>query len=92
LPAVKGKPSGSLTSANRQQLIPNLMEEQPMPVKKTENLPERAERRYRAFLEFLPDPVFVFNLDATVSYLNPAFVRIFGWTADEDFWMDGRGT
>jgi PAS domain S-box-containing protein len=58
-----------------------------MPVKKTENLPERAERRYRAFLDFLPDPVFVFNLDATVSYLNPAFVKIFGWTAEE---LEGR--
>jgi PAS domain-containing protein len=70
------------------------MEEQPMPVKKTENLLEYetsevcaqsnyrasrgAERRYRAFLEFLPDPVFVLNLDATVSYLNPAFVKVLG--------------
>lgn len=43
----------------------------------------RAERRYRAFLEFLPDPVFVFKLDSTVSYLNPAFERVFGWTLAE---------
>ncbi len=43
----------------------------------------QAELRYRAFLEFLPDPVFVFNLDNTVSYLNPAFERIFGWTLAE---------
>jgi PAS domain S-box-containing protein len=43
----------------------------------------RAEQRYRAFLEFLPDPVFVFNLDSTVSYLNPAFERVFGWTLEE---------
>ncbi len=43
----------------------------------------RAERRYRAFLEFLPDPVFVFNMDSTVSYLNPAFERVFGWTLKE---------
>ena len=27
----------------------------------------RAEQRYRAFLKFLPDPVFVFNLDNTVG-------------------------
>jgi len=40
----------------------------------------RAEQRYRAFLEFLPDPVFVSNLDSTVSYLNPAFEKVFGWT------------
>ena len=38
-----------------------------------------AEQRYRAFLEFLPIPVFVFNLDNTVSYLNPAFEEVFGW-------------
>jgi PAS domain S-box-containing protein len=43
----------------------------------------RAEQRYRAFLNFLPDPVFVFNLDNTVSYLNPAFEKVFGWTLEE---------
>ncbi len=47
----------------------------------------QAELRYRAFLEFLPDPVFVFNLDSTVSYLNPAFERVFGWTLSE---LQGR--
>jgi PAS domain S-box-containing protein len=43
----------------------------------------RAEQRYQAFLKFLPDPVFVFNLDGTVSYLNPAFEKVFGWTLKE---------
>ena len=43
----------------------------------------QAEQRYRAFLNFLPEPVFVFNLDSTVSYLNPAFERVFGWTLEE---------
>ncbi len=47
----------------------------------------RAERRYRAFLEFLPYPVFVFNLDTTVSYINPAFEEVFGWTFAE---MEGK--
>jgi PAS domain S-box-containing protein len=46
-----------------------------------------AEQRYRAFLEFLPYPVFVFNLDNTVSYLNPAFEKVFGWSLAE---YDGR--
>jgi PAS domain S-box-containing protein len=40
----------------------------------------RAEQRYLAFLNFLPYPVFVFNMDGTVSYLNPAFEKVFGWT------------
>jgi len=43
----------------------------------------QAERRYRAFLNFLPDPVFVFDMDHTVSYLNPAFEKVFGWTLEE---------
>jgi PAS domain S-box-containing protein len=43
----------------------------------------QAELRYRAFLEFLPDPVFVFGLDHTVSYLNPAFESVFGWSLAE---------
>jgi PAS domain S-box-containing protein len=43
----------------------------------------RAEKRYRAFLNFLPIPVFVFNLDSTVSYLNPAFEQTFGWSFKE---------
>lgn len=43
----------------------------------------RAEQRYRAFLSFLPIPVFVFNLDNTVSYLNPAFENVFGWRLKE---------
>ena len=43
----------------------------------------RAEMRYRGFLEFLPIPVFVFNIDGTVSYLNPAFERVFGWSLSE---------
>ncbi len=44
---------------------------------------QQAEQRYRAFLKFLPIPVFVFNMDNTVSYLNPAFESVFGWTLDE---------
>ncbi len=43
----------------------------------------RAEKRFRALLEFLPDPVFAFNMDSTVSYLNPAFEKVFGWTFKE---------
>lgn len=39
--------------------------------------------RFRVVLEFLPDPVFVFNMDGTVSYLNPAFEKVFGWTLRE---------
>jgi PAS domain S-box-containing protein len=47
----------------------------------------RAEQRYRAFLNFLPIPVFVFNMDSTVSYLNPAFEKVFGWPLED---LQGR--
>ncbi|MCP3956011.1 MAG: PAS domain S-box protein [Desulfobacterales bacterium] len=43
----------------------------------------RAELKYKAFLNFLPVPVFVFKMDSTVSYLNPAFEKVFGWTLAE---------
>jgi len=43
----------------------------------------QAEQRYRAFLKFIPIPVFVFNLDNTVSYLNPSFEKVFGWRFEE---------
>jgi len=51
--------------------------------KKQYRASRQAELRYRGFLEFLPIPVFVFNIDGTVSYLNPAFKRVFGWSLDE---------
>ena len=37
------------------------------------------EQRYQAFLEFLPIPLLVQNLDHSVAYLNPAFEKTFGW-------------
>jgi PAS domain S-box-containing protein len=43
----------------------------------------RSERRLRALLDFEPYPVVVFTLEGHVSYLNPAFTEIFGWTLDE---------
>ena len=43
--------------------------------------------RHRAFLEFLPEPVIVVNMDKTVTYLNPAFAKVFGWTLEE---LEGR--
>ena len=42
----------------------------------------RAEQRYRTLLDFLPDPIFVLNRHSRVTYLNPAFVSVFGWTLE----------
>lgn len=43
----------------------------------------RAQRRYRALLDFLPDPVYVLNMEHRVTYVNPAFVKVFGWSLEE---------
>ncbi len=42
-----------------------------------------SERRYRTLLDFVPYPIVVFNLDGRISYLNPTFTEVFGWTLDE---------
>lgn len=43
----------------------------------------KSERRYRTLLDFLPYPVVVFAPDGRVSYLNPGFTEIFGWSLEE---------
>ena len=42
-----------------------------------------SERRYRVLLDFMPYPVVVSAFDGRVSYLNPAFTDVFGWTLAE---------
>lgn len=50
---------------------------------KTQEELRKSERRYRTLLDFVPYPIVVFTLDGLVSYLNPAFTDIFGWTLEE---------
>ena len=42
-----------------------------------------SEERHRVVLEAAPDPVAVYDTRGRITYLNPAFTRIFGWTLDE---------
>ena len=42
-----------------------------------------AEKRYRTLLDFVPYPMVVFTVDGKVSYLNPAFTQVFGWSLEE---------
>ncbi len=46
-----------------------------------------SEGRYRAVLEAAPDPVIVYDLEGKVTYLNPGFTRVFGWTLED---LSGR--
>ena len=46
-----------------------------------------SEKRYRTLLDFAPYPIVVFSLEGKVSYLNPAFSEVFGWSLAE---LEGR--
>jgi len=43
----------------------------------------RARKRTRNLLDFVPYPMVVFTLSGKVSYVNPAFTEVFGWTLEE---------
>lgn len=51
--------------------------------KQAEAALRESESRYRKALEFAPYPLVVFTLDGRVSYLNPAFTQVFGWSLAE---------
>ena len=55
--------------------------------KQGEEALRESEKRYRTLLDFAPYPMVVFTLDGKVSYLNPAFSEVFGWSLDE---LEGR--
>ena len=42
-----------------------------------------SEKRLRSLLDVVPIPIVVFSLDGLVSYLNPAYTKLFGWTIEE---------
>ncbi|MBD3305394.1 EAL domain-containing protein [candidate division KSB3 bacterium] len=44
---------------------------------------QKSEERHRIVLESAPDPVMVCDMKGRVTYLNPAFSRVFGWTLQE---------
>jgi len=43
----------------------------------------KSQENYHAFLMVLPIPVMVMETDRTISFTNPAFEKIFGWTLEE---------
>jgi len=42
-----------------------------------------SESRYRSVVEAMPDAMVVYDMEGRVTYLNPAFTDVFGWTAEE---------
>ena len=49
---------------------------------------QESEERHRTVLEAAPDPVAVYDVERRITYVNPAFSRVFGWTLDEIKGMD----
>jgi PAS domain S-box-containing protein len=41
------------------------------------------QESYQALLKALPTPVMVMKADQTISFINPAFEKTFGWTLEE---------
>lgn len=41
-----------------------------------------SENRYRSVIEAMPDAMVVYDMEGRVTYLNPAFTDVFGWTAE----------
>jgi two-component system cell cycle sensor histidine kinase/response regulator CckA len=51
--------------------------------KKTEKALRESENNYRTVLEANPDSVIVYDMEGNVTYLNPTFTRVFGWTLED---------
>jgi PAS domain S-box-containing protein len=42
-----------------------------------------SEEKYRSVMEAAPDPIIVYDMEGRVTYFNPAFQAVFGWTLAE---------
>ncbi len=52
-------------------------------LKKTQESLRVSEERYRSAMEASYEPMVVYDFEGRAQYINPAFTRVFGWTADE---------
>ena len=42
-----------------------------------------SEEKYLTVLKTSPDPIVVYDTEGRITYLNPAFTQVFGWTQEE---------
>ncbi|MBU1740257.1 MAG: PAS domain S-box protein, partial [Proteobacteria bacterium] len=51
--------------------------------KRAEGALRDSEERLRSAMEAAADPFVIYDMEGRATYVNPAFTRLFGWTADE---------
>ena len=51
--------------------------------KRPEEALRESEEKYRTVLETSLDPIVVYDMEGKVTFFNPSFTRIFGWTLEE---------
>ncbi|MBU1343285.1 MAG: cache domain-containing protein [Proteobacteria bacterium] len=44
---------------------------------------QESEEKYRSVMEATPDPIVVYDMDGNVTYMNPAFTKVFGYTLQD---------
>ncbi len=42
-----------------------------------------SEEKYRSVMESVPDPIVVYDMSGMVTYMNPAFTKVFGYTLED---------
>lgn len=51
--------------------------------KLTQEALQESEEKYRSVMEATPDPIIVYDMSGRVTYMNPAFTRVFGYTLED---------
>ncbi len=44
---------------------------------------QKSQEKFRSVMDVAPNPMVVYDIKGSVDFINPAFTRIFGWTAEE---------
>lgn len=68
--------------ADRIEAYRNDLEKQMDQRRQVEEALKESEARYRSVMEAAPDPIVVYDMQGLVTYFNPAFTKIFGWSLE----------